>query len=1429
MTELVKNLDKARYCKFVATGYEPIIPSMVLNYVEDMPDNFPVFECEPVFARFGEEIYIKGGSYDVLMGSLYLYNHPDQEYAVDIYETFEEGEARFEALMGMSIDEYDNAETVVPPMMDAEGISESFGVNEAEGDDLFISKQSDAMGILKAWIKNFNKKKNKAPLLVGHSGISKSAVVKEVVRELSAETELPMKKRRSTSISGWGYRLVDIRAAFLDRVDLMGFISVDTFEGKEHWNDSPKSELLCATTDFLVTIRKWIKENPNVEQDNPEVWKRAMDLARTPVMFFDEINRCLVGSTKVRLLDGRVLTLKEIDEEVGYKGKVWVYACSSDGRIYPAEATNLGVTRPNAELVRVHLDNGSYIDCTPDHPFMLRTGEFKKAEKLSPNESLMPFEFRNEFVVACENDINFNHKVVRVEVLPHKEDTYDINVPDGANFAVVTDDEGLDGVFVHNSPIKIQNQIMVIINEHRLNTYNMSYAPKLAAANLPIDLGYDDTDPDSVEIPQDRLEHIRYVLKEEVTDKAIRDRFIPIAVSGYDPTVNSSGYSYLSEKYEDCADCLAILESAYDDGDGYLHDVRAVDATGKFPTLRGWDDCFHYIRSCNAKGEEPVLDVLQSLIGGTEDDVGTRTGRATKIFMDAGYTTPKNWSTDDFISTCIRNNLPVMLLGKMGLAKTAKISQAITQENAVKMSIDLSTRERIDVSGFPNQYSLIDYIFEGLPGAENSAISGWETGAGVKSTKEFQSLAAAMKENPHVPTHTTATVGSMALAQKIKQARESDPPQKLVIVIDEINRAGPDVQSMIFEGISDKRLMGVDLTGVDFTIVAAGNWNDPDDEEDYQVTSIDTATTHRFASKIITEVTDADVASIRAYTKKNFPRVYDIMDFENLSNDDIRAYLGITGEMRDIDSNELDDPELEWLRPNFSLRTLQLLDELAEMYDVSLAGQYDATELEKKIAVLESPEYVVNKLHTNSDINLRGKTGARVAQYYSKKSLPTPQYIQETIGILKQFTAEGRSEINPRDVSVCTADLEAEITAMGHEFRGSVHVDIEHGQGGYTPIYKLVNKNPTDPVSNYVMLDGALQVSTALATQEVVNWLGLETNDKDFGLELLDPMDPDAFELGMSAVEDPDPMSPESVAKHLNDNTERNPELYEKLIEAFTRKVDGGFRITQADAEAAIESLELDGILKLRFAEILESYYAPLRGTDFDNEMYNPGDIAGALDEVVDNIEFTQRVLKELQPYGEAGIPHTNAELVVTSVASDFPGIPFHSVLTALERFYKRSGVGDFTPFAVASHVGEELALVYDEHDAVNFQNKFEAELEPLGKEIKYRSARHALLKAYDDSDGNDFTVYDIEEPLNVYYATRAKGVGTPNHMVSEIDNSGGFDEPTHGIVSVFRDRLMKLGPEPALDNVLSLADQLPLSFKSKESIKQYYWANSLA
>ena len=150
---------------------------------------------------------------------------------------------------------------------------------------------------------------------------------------------------------------------------------------------------------------------------------------------------CFTAETLVPTVDGNSYAIGELAES---DREIFVYALSNEHKVVVAKAT-AEKTRTNAPLVKVTLDNGREIVCTPDHEFMLRDGSFRQAQDLKPQTSLMPFDKgtdREGDAMAAKQ--GYNHKIVSAEPLDRVEDVYCLTVPDYGNFALDA------GVFVHN-------------------------------------------------------------------------------------------------------------------------------------------------------------------------------------------------------------------------------------------------------------------------------------------------------------------------------------------------------------------------------------------------------------------------------------------------------------------------------------------------------------------------------------------------------------------------------------------------------------------------------------------------------------------------------------------------------------------------------------------------------------------------------------------------------------------------------------------------------------------------------------------------------------------------------------------------------------------------------------------------------------------
>ena len=112
---------------------------------------------------------------------------------------------------------------------------------------------------------------------------------------------------------------------------------------------------------------------------------------------------CFTGDTKIKLLDGTEKTFAEL-AALPAAEVFHVYSINKQGAVVVGEGRNSRITRRGAKLVRITLDNGEVVRCTPDHRFMLRDGTYKEAQFLTTNDSLMPGYFDNAPVKTGMNE-----------------------------------------------------------------------------------------------------------------------------------------------------------------------------------------------------------------------------------------------------------------------------------------------------------------------------------------------------------------------------------------------------------------------------------------------------------------------------------------------------------------------------------------------------------------------------------------------------------------------------------------------------------------------------------------------------------------------------------------------------------------------------------------------------------------------------------------------------------------------------------------------------------------------------------------------------------------------------------------------------------------------------------------------------------------
>ena len=108
----------------------------------------------------------------------------------------------------------------------------------------------------------------------------------------------------------------------------------------------------------------------------------------------DSAGGCFSGDTEIALADGRILSFKELLKENKHGKQNFCYTIREDGSLGIEKIKNPRITKTNTSVIKIILDNGKEITCTPNHKFMLRNGVYKEAKDLTTSDSLMPLHKR---------------------------------------------------------------------------------------------------------------------------------------------------------------------------------------------------------------------------------------------------------------------------------------------------------------------------------------------------------------------------------------------------------------------------------------------------------------------------------------------------------------------------------------------------------------------------------------------------------------------------------------------------------------------------------------------------------------------------------------------------------------------------------------------------------------------------------------------------------------------------------------------------------------------------------------------------------------------------------------------------------------------------------------------------------------------------
>jgi MoxR-like ATPase len=661
-------------------------------------------------------------------------------------------------------------------------------------------------------------------ILVGHTGAAKSAIVKKVI---------------STTTTKYGLRGIDVRVSFMDRFDVEGFVEIwKEDQSDPQYSMSPFKDFICACDEFLALIREFIKR-PEVlavlTSDDP-VYPRIRELCKTPVLCFEEINRC---PQSIRQMLTVLLNKKEF----------LVYPMKEARLIATA---NLPVSK-NAQ----------------DAEELARAG-FYQADGFDDQAFKQRFVFVDVDPMLKSNDVQvswwhwalgapYARQVVYIK--PDRSGKYGTGIEEFNRMADDNASEYEDCLAVITGPYEYFDYADCTDKSITYGVQIVGKSDEPLRASLQDQRVIDEYVEKPNPIPIRRSDILAYDL--ETGRTSALPEFI---------NVHPDILHYLSDNAKDLYNMDNVISKL--NTDITPSQLKSVPIT----TFRTWEFMTRLLRYKDRVGDKKVYS--DTLNGMMDKGTAERIGKFLKTKKSYDFLTSTDPMTE-VMEESLSANVPVLLQGPTSIGKTARVEEFVEKirkgacgpgvSGCESFTIDLSTKDRTGVRGYPTPVEVVRSLFapedfeeSPLPNLLDQFYRGhlYRVGDYVSylhrdhkykgnvykivemtdDTVTLQEYSEPCDDGQRVPVShevftvergrilrrwklpqkTTETAQYRELVEKLIRAKRKNIP--IVLFIDEINRVtSPVNMTVVMEAISDNRIMGIDFGDTDVKVVAACN------------------------------------------------------------------------------------------------------------------------------------------------------------------------------------------------------------------------------------------------------------------------------------------------------------------------------------------------------------------------------------------------------------------------------------------------------------------------------------------------------------------------------------------------------------------------------------------------------------------------------